>query len=321
MKNSHNTQATLRSILPYSYIVGQEKLKLALELAYIAPGIGGVLISGQRGTAKSTTARAFATMMYKKLPVTIPINATEDRVVGGWNVPKLLKEGTPEEQPGLLQEAHEGMLYIDEVNLLDDHIVNIILDVTSTGKLVVQREGINEQYDVRTTLVGTMNPEEGSLRPQLLDRFGLMVAVETITDRGQRRKILDHVLRFDQALAEERDKKTTDTWLAEGWKQTEERRTTLEQAKKRLYSVQMAPEVPDVCVQISEAFGIDGHRGDYLLAMAACAYAAREQVKIATLEHLGTVAELVLRHRQQQGEPFEWNTQQEQRVSELLVHG
>lgn len=319
--NSHSTQATPRTILPYSYIVGQEKLKLALELAYIASGIGGVLISGQRGTAKSTTARAFAAMMYNKLPVTIPINATEDRVVGGWNVPKLLKESKTEEQPGLLREAHDGMLYIDEVNLLDDHIVNIILDVISTGKLVVQRDGINEQYDVRTTLVGTMNPEEGSLRPQLLDRFGLMVAVETITDRAQRRQILDHVLRFDQALAEERNKQTIDPWLAEGWKQTEKRCQELEQAKAQFYSVKMAPEVPDACVDISEAFGVDGHRGEYLLAMAACAYAAREQVKIATLEHLSAVADLVLRHRQQQGELFEWDEQQKLRVIEILAHG
>jgi magnesium chelatase subunit I len=134
-------------------------------------------------------------MMYSRLPVTIPINATEDRVVGGWDVPALLG-GHPEKQSGLLQEAHEGMLYIDEVNLLDDHIVNSILDVISTGKLVVQREGRDDQYDVHTTLVGTMNPEEGSLRPQLLDRFGLMVAVETLTDRTERRQILDHVLKW-----------------------------------------------------------------------------------------------------------------------------
>jgi magnesium chelatase subunit I len=319
--NSHNTDKALHSVLPYSYIVGQEKLKLALELTYIAPAIGGVLISGKRGTAKSTTARAFAAMMYGKLPITIPINATEDRVVGGWDIPKLL-EGKPEEQPGLLREAHEGMLYIDEVNLLDDHIVNIILDVTSTGKLIVQREGINENYDVYTTLVGTMNPEEGSLRPQLLDRFGLMVAVDTITDRKQRRQILDHVLRFDQAIARERnDKKTVDPWLAEGRKQAAERRAQLEQARKRLYDVRLMPEVSDTCVRIAEAFGVDGHRADYLLAMAACAYAAHENERVATPNHVGKVAELVLRHRQRQSEQFEWNTQQESQVIELLAYG
>src|SRR5258708_34450536 len=193
----------LRSVLPYAYIVGQEKLKLALELAYVAPRIGGVLISGKRGTAKSTTVRAFAIMMYNDLPITIPINATEDRVVGGWEVHDLM-QGKTTKMPGLLEEANEKVLYIDEVNLLDDHIVNIILDVTSTGKLVIQREGLDEQHDVRTTLVGTMNPEEGGLRPQLLDRFGLMVAVEGETSRDMRLAILDTVLRFDRAVSQEK---------------------------------------------------------------------------------------------------------------------
>jgi magnesium chelatase subunit I len=317
--HNHNTDEMLRSILPYTYIVGQECLKLALELAYIAPALGGVLISGERGTAKSTTARAFAVMMYGKLPVTIPINATEDRVVGGWDVPTLL-EGTPKKQPGLLQEAHAGMLYIDEVNLLDDHIVNIILDVISTGKLVVQREGRDDQYDIHTTLVGTMNPEEGSLRPQLLDRFGLMVAVETIIDHAERRQILNHVLKFDQALARERSSKSLDPWLTEGKQQGETLRDQLQLARERFYDVALAPEVPDVCVQLAEAFKVDGHRGDYLLAMTACAYAAREHATIATLEHLTTVADLVLRHRHHLGELFEWNVQQEQQVNKLLAH-
>src|ERR1035438_10243370 len=192
----------LRTILPYTYVVGQEKLKLALELAYIAPRIGGVLISGERGTAKSTTVRAFASMVYQHLPVTIPINATEDRVIGGWQVQELIK-GKTEKLPGLIEEAHHKLLYIDEVNLLDDHIVNIILDVTSTGKLVIQRDGLNEQRDVHITLVGTMNPEEGGLRPQLLDRFGLMVDVTTLPEPEMRRAILKTVLQFDLALQQE----------------------------------------------------------------------------------------------------------------------
>jgi hypothetical protein len=135
----------LAKILPYTLIVGQERVKLALELAYIAPRIGGVLLSGQRGTAKSTAVRAFTRMMYDKLPVTLPINATEDRVVGGWRIDKLM-QSKPEPQPGLLKDADESLLYIDEVNLLDDHIVNIILDVTSTGVLEVQRDGQNELH-------------------------------------------------------------------------------------------------------------------------------------------------------------------------------
>jgi magnesium chelatase subunit I len=127
-------------ILPYSLIVGQDTLKLALELAYIAPRLGGVLISGQRGTGKSTAVRAFSMMVYRDLPVTLPINATEDRVVGGLDVDKLMQSDA-KWKDGLLVEANGKLLYVDEVNLLDDHIVNIILDVTSTGKLDVQRDG------------------------------------------------------------------------------------------------------------------------------------------------------------------------------------
>jgi magnesium chelatase subunit I len=158
-------------ILPYSRIVGQDEIKLALEIAYVAPQrLGGILISGQRGTGKSTAVRAFSRMVDNRLPVTLPINATEDRVVGGWKIDALMQSKS-EWQIGLLEEARDRLLYVDEVNLLDDHIVNIILDVTSTGVLVVQREGQNkEPVKVPFTLVGTMNPEEGGLRPQLLDR-------------------------------------------------------------------------------------------------------------------------------------------------------
>lgn len=127
-------------LLPYSYVLGQDTLRRALEIAYVAPSVGGVLVSGERGTAKSTTVRAFARMMYGELPVTLPINATDDRVVGGWRIDALMA-GRTEPQPGLLEHANEqGVLYIDEVNLLDDHIVNLILDVVSTGLLAVQRE-------------------------------------------------------------------------------------------------------------------------------------------------------------------------------------
>jgi magnesium chelatase subunit I len=189
-------------ILPYSRIVGQEQIKLALEIAYVAPQrLGGVLISGQRGTGKSTAVRAFAQIVDGQLPVTLPINATEDRVVGGWKIDALMRSESTW-QPGLLEEANGRLLYVDEVNLLDDHIVNIILDVTSTGVLVVQRDGQNKQSEkVAFTLVGTMNPEEGGLRPQLLDRFGLMVSVAAETDAEKRLAILQNVLAFDQAIA------------------------------------------------------------------------------------------------------------------------
>src|SRR5215211_8505566 len=196
------TERTTPTLLPYSLLVGQEKLKLALELTYVAPRIGGVLISGHRGTGKSTAVRSFAWMMDHKLPVTLPINATDDRVVGGWRIDELMIHSQPVRHPGLLEQATEtGVLYIDEVNLLDDHIVNLILDAASTGHLLVQRDGMAEQLTVSFSLVGTMNPEEGLLRPQLLDRFGLMADVRVLADREQRRQILQTVLDFDDALS------------------------------------------------------------------------------------------------------------------------
>ncbi len=312
--------ALLRSILPYTCIVGQERLKLALELAYIAPRLGGVLISGERGTAKSTTVRAFASMVYQHLPVTIPINATEDRVIGGWRVQKLI-EGKTEKLPGLIEEANHKLLYIDEVNLLDDHIVNILLDVTSTGKLIIQRDGLNEQHDINVTLVGTMNPEEGGLRPQLLDRFGLMVHVATMPDPAKRRAILHTVLQFDQALQQE-ELGHAAPFLEEGHQQTRQLYEQLRQARTRYPQVEQTPEVIDACVRVAEGFSVEGHRADYLLALAVSAYAARYGEGRTTLEGLRKVTELVLRHRLTEGSQLstaEWGDEHSQRVAKLLA--
>lgn len=282
-------------ILPYSLIVGQAQVKLALELAYIAPRIGGVLLSGHRGTGKSTAVRAFAQMMYGELPVTLPINATEDRVVGGWMIDELMK-GVAKPQPGLLEEANGQMLYIDEVNLLDDHIVNIILDVTATGVLVVQREGRRDKKKVSFTLVGTMNPEEGGLRPQLLDRFGLMVTVRGEMEEEQRSQILQTVLEFDYArFLQEQGKPAP--YIDEGRAKDDERKATLLAAKNNLYQVVVPPSIASYCVRIAKAFQAEGHRGDYVMALAARAYAAREQQSEVTPVHVQQVAPLALQHR------------------------
>jgi magnesium chelatase subunit I len=281
-------------ILPYSLIVGQHSLKLALELAYIAPTIGGVLLSGHRGTGKSTAVRAFALMMSEKLPVTLPINATEDRVIGGWKVDKMMR-GDPEWQDGLLQQANDGMLYVDEVNLLDDHIVNIILDVTSTGVLEVQRDARDSKPEnISFTLVGTMNPEEGSLRPQLLDRFGLMVNVTTEADK--RSKLLETVLKYDRALFQQKQGKSV-TWLEKAYQDDHAYKMVLENAKQHFYEITLPEHVKQCCNALANEFKVEGHRSDYVIALAAQAHAALKGVSEATLDHVKAVAAMSIQHR------------------------
>nr|WP_255512178.1 AAA family ATPase [Planktothrix sp. FACHB-1355] len=307
--------------MPYSCIVGQEQIKLALEIAYVAPQrLGGVLISGQRGTGKSTAVRAFAQMVYGQLPVTLPINATEDRVVGGWKIDALMRSES-KWQPGLLEEANDRLLYVDEVNLLDDHIVNIILDVTSTGVLVVQRDGQNKQpQKVAFTLVGTMNPEEGGLRPQLLDRFGLMVSVAAETDVAKRLAILQNVLAFDQAVSALGQVGTSD-WLARARQQDQEKFERLKQAKEKLNLVEVSPEILGLCIKLSGEFQAEGNRGDYVLAMAAKARAALEGVSQVTRSHLKAVAPLALQHRRPQmaqSSQEVWNDRDRETLDQLL---
>lgn len=284
-------------VMPYSMMIGQNQLKLALELTYIAPRIGGVLLSGQRGTGKSTVVRAFSKMMYGKLPVTIPINATEDRVVGGWEMNELFKAKLVPQQ-GLLEEADGKLLYIDEVNLLDDHIVNIILDVTSTGILIIEREGQDSQKDIRFTLVGTMNPSEGGLRPQLLDRFGLMVDVVTESE-AVRFEILQAVLDYDAALMLKNSDEQGDplTRVENAWQEDERRRLALNGVKQNLTKVVLPPDVAEGCVRVSKKIQVEGHRGDYIMALAALAHAALRGAEVVTLEDVVTVAPLTLQHR------------------------
>jgi magnesium chelatase subunit I len=316
-------------ILPYSRIVGQQQLKLALELAYIDPEIRGVLISGERGTAKSTAARAFSWMMYGALPTTLPINATEDRVVGGWRIDELMKQKDTW-QPGLLEEADGKILYIDEVNLLDDHLVNIILDVASTGVLVVQREGKSKETQVRFSLVGTMNPEEGGLRPQLLDRFGLMVTVPSEPlpaeeDAKQRVEILRTLLSFDREYP-----------ALEGTDKLPREDSMLRQILVHAHQLvkEGKVEIPDeaqrYCVRVTQAFGSEGHRAQYMMALAARAYVAREvaeqtfiitraepRASKVTVDDVKAVARLAIQHRRPEAlraEQIRWTPEDEARV-------
>jgi magnesium chelatase subunit I len=308
-------------LLPFGYVVGQEALCRLLEVAYVmGSSVGGVLLSGERGTAKSTIVRSFATMMYEKLPVTLPINATDDRVMGGWEIDTLMA-GNPEWKKGLLQQAGDtGMLYIDEVNLLDDHIINLILDVASTGVLVVEREGIDDwQVDVSFTLVGTMNPDEGPLRPQLLDRFGLFVPVTAETDPERRRQILFNVLKFDI----EREKEHSD-WLHQGKLLDRQRRARLERARKAAVGIEPTddPVLLDICASVAERFDVVGHRAEIVMARAACAAAAIEERKAATLKDVAGVAPYAVMHRRRDyayTDGFKWTEEDAGRLTEVIM--
>ncbi|PSM38388.1 magnesium chelatase [Streptomyces dioscori] len=305
-------------ILPYSRVVGQNDLKLALELNYVAPRIGGVLMAGARGTAKSTIVRAFALMAHAELPVTLPINATDDRVVGGWELEALMR-GEARPQPGLLEEAAgKGLLYIDEVNLLDDHLVNVILDVVSTGVLSVQREGLANAKHVSFGLVGTMNPEEGWLRPQLLDRFGLMVAAQQ-QDSDTRHRTIKTVLAF-----EEEHQKDESPWLEEAARDNAVTRERLEGARSRVDTMPVPDEVVRLCAQVAQRVDAVGQRGEIVATRAARALAALEEADGVEPGHLLRVLPMAFRHRRPEaahGGTFDWAPDDEARVKDLFDAG
>ncbi len=309
-------------VMPYSMMVGQEDLKLALELAFIAPKIGGVLLSGDRGTGKSTLVRSFGVMVNQKQPITLPINATEDRVVGGWDIQKLIKDNEPKSKEGLLEQAKDSILYIDEVNLLDDRIVNIILDVSSTGILTVEHEGQDRREQIDFCLVGTMNPEEGGLRPQLLDRFGLMVQVVTVQDEETRSKILQNVLAYEAVrFAEKKQGSTNSDNSVEAARNKDiETAKKLHKAKESFKAYKINKELKEltvICSRVAKAFGTEGHRADYVLALAAMAHASLQGKTSATVKDVFRVARFALQHRQR-GENLVWSEERELKVKEEL---
>lgn len=306
------------SVLPYSLIVGQDELRSALEIGFVDPSIG-VLASGMRGTAKSTTIRAFALMAFEQLPVTLPIGATDDRVLGGWSVDALLRT-EPEWQAGLIKQASDSapkMLYVDEVNLLDDHLVNIILDAASTSVLSVHRDNADRPPEiVRFALVGTMNPEEGWLRPQLLDRFGLVVSDDGKTTVEHRRRVLEAVLRYD----DERDDKES-AFLAEARAQDAKRRAALVQARDACRQVRVGSDIVDAGARLADAFKVEGHRGEVTLIRAARAVAALAEAADVTNDHLRMVARPALIHRRphsDSGVLREWGREDDLLVDEAL---
>jgi magnesium chelatase subunit I len=303
-------------LLPYSYIVGQDQLKWLLEVDYVMrSSVGGVLISGERGTAKSTIVRSFANMISGQLPVTLPINTTDGRVVGDWDV-KSLASGAPEKKPGLLQKANGKMLYIDEVNLLDDHIINLILDVASTNVLVVEREGMDEEIRVAFSLVGTMNPEEGALRPQLLDRFGLFMDMKAEKNPAVRAEILRRVLRFDV----ERDLDYS-SWLEEGRRQDSERKRQVDRAKEAAEHIEPDDGVIDLCTAIAARFDVVGHRAEIVMARAACAAAVLDERSFPAPQDVFRVTPHAVMHRRRNAaytDKFEWTQADGESLEQII---
>ncbi|MEA1958816.1 MAG: ATP-binding protein, partial [Chloroflexota bacterium] len=322
-----------RVVLPFAALVGQQDLQLALLLNAINPSLMGVLVTGEKGTGKSTAVRALAdllpeievvrcrfncspsnpslqcndcndkylqgeklaTVTRKTKVVELPLGATEDRVVGTLDIEKALSEGIKALQPGILAEVNQGILYIDEVNLLDDHLVDVLLDSAAMGVNSVERESISISHPSRFILVGTMNPEEGEIRPQLLDRFGLSVNVKGLKDPKERIEIIKLVEDFEkdpESIANKYDHEQADI------------RQRILNAREILNDVEIPADLFNTIINICIEFEVHGHRADFLIARAAKTIAAYNQRKVVAEEDVEKAAELVLPHRMRRL-PFE----------------
>ncbi|HOF88082.1 MAG TPA: ATP-binding protein, partial [Armatimonadota bacterium] len=287
-----------RPFFPFSAIIGQERMKLALLLVAIDPGIGGALIRGEKGTAKSTAARALAGLLAavdaEARLVTLPLNATEEMVAGGLDFSATLRTGERAFQPGVLARAHGGVLYIDEVNLLDDHLVDLILDAAEFGVNIVEREGLSVQHDCRFALIGTMNPEEGALRPQLLDRFGLCVEVASERDPEVR------VTLIERREAYERDPGAFARACAEEDAAVAAR---IARARAACRGLRLSTTLRGYIGELTMSRHVAGHRADLVIARAAIAHAAWQGRAAATVDDVLAVAEMALLHRQREALP------------------
>ena len=324
---TQNLQSNTLPIFPFTAIVGQEEMKLSLQLNVIDPKIGGVIIMGDRGTGKSTTIRAIADLLpeieivkddpfnshltdpelmstdvlnlikddvalekdFIKIPmVDLPLGATEDRVCGTIDIEKALTEGIKAFEPGLLAKANRGILYVDEVNLLDDHLVDILLDSAASGWNTVEREGISIRHPARFVLVGSGNPEEGELRPQLLDRFGMHAEIRTVREPVLRVQIVEERTSFDRDPQE---------WIDTYKDQQNELRESLIAAKNILPDVKMDYENRVRISQVCSELKVDGLRGDIVVNRAAKAYTAFNSRTDVTVDDISKIITLCLRHR------------------------
>ena len=322
------TGRDMRTAYPFSAIVGQQEMKLSLLIAATDPGIGGVMVFGDRGTGKSTAVRALAALLppllavkgcaYHRDPkadagfeaesetspgkrrrrletelvptpvVDLPLGATEDRVVGALDLEHALTKGEKRFEPGLLARAHRGFLYIDEVNLLEDHLVDLLLDVAASGENVVEREGLSVRHPARFVLIGSGNPEEGELRPQLLDRFGLSVEVKTPTDLADRVEVVKRRDAFDR---------DPQSFMARWSPADAEVRAQIEAARARLATIRTPDAVLEAGSRLCMAIGADGLRGELTILRAARAIAALNGAATVSVHEVREAAPLALRHR------------------------
>ena len=318
---------------PFTAIIGQEEMKKALVLNVVNPRLGGVLIQGEKGTAKSTAVRALADLLpprlcikgckfhddpndksnwcdechekydnaapeTEELPmkvVELPVSATEDRVVGTLDIEAAIKEGKRSFETGILADANRNILYVDEINLLDDHVVDVLLDSAAMGINTVEREGISYSHPARFSLVGTMNPEEGDIRPQLLDRFALSVYVAGEKDLDKRAEVIKRRLEYEDDPEE----------LIKKWEEEQQNEVhRIQRAMKLLPQVTTSNEILRRAAQISITLGVDGHRADIVLIKTAETLAAVAGHTEVTKEDLREAAHLALPHRMRR-RPFE----------------
>ncbi len=280
---------------PFTAIAAQDNLKLCLLLNLIDPSIGGVLATGDKGTAKTTMVRGLSQLMGVDFPfINLPIGATEDRVLGNINLEALINEKTTVVDKGLLAQAHQGFLYIDEVNLLNDYLMDVLLDASASGGYHLEREGISQWMESRFCLVGTMNPEEGELRPQLLDRFGLSVTVTTPTDIKVRSRIAMQRLNFDN---------DPETFCKQFAAEEERLKQQIVLARKQLATVSIPEQIQELCAQLTITNQVEGMRADILLLKTARAYAAYSNEVVITSEMVTRIAPFVLQHRTKEYTP------------------
>lgn len=293
---------------PFSAIVGQEEMKLALVLNLINPRLGGVLIRGEKGTAKSTAVRALASLLPDVKVVELPVSATEDRVVGTLDIEKALQTGEKHFEPGILAQADGNILYVDEVNLLDDHVVDVLLDCAAMGVNTVEREGISYSHSARFTLIGTMNPEEGDLRPQLLDRFGLVVDVAGEKDKEQRVEVIRRRLEFEKDPEK----------LAGRYRDSEKQLSAdILAARSLLDKVSCEDSLLSLVAALSIELDVDGHRADISMIKTAMTLAASEGRDRVSDQDVARAAVLVLPHRMRR-QPFERGVLDREAISGLI---